>query len=56
MVFFDLVLKMTSYGDRLKSTSINGVKLYHVSSAPNVATWLNPKKQRALRKNPRKYL
>ncbi|KAL1191539.1 hypothetical protein V5N11_002360 [Cardamine amara subsp. amara] len=43
---------MTSYGDRLKSTSINGVKLYHVSSAPNVATWLNPKKQRALRKNP----
>uniref|UniRef100_A0A1J3J997 Nucleolar protein 10 n=1 Tax=Noccaea caerulescens TaxID=107243 RepID=A0A1J3J997_NOCCA len=43
---------MTSYGDKLKSTSINGVKLYHVSSAPNVATWLNPKKQRALRKNP----
>ncbi|KAL0866354.1 hypothetical protein Bca101_045472 [Brassica carinata] len=45
---------MASYGDRVKSTSINGVKLYHVSSAPNVATWLNPKKQRALRKNPRK--
>ncbi|KAG2324899.1 hypothetical protein Bca52824_007627 [Brassica carinata] len=44
---------MASYGDRVKSTSINGVKLYHVSSAPNVATWLNPKKQRALRKNPR---
>jgi ribosome biogenesis protein ENP2 len=43
---------MTSYGDRLKSTSINGVKLYNVSSAPNVPTWLNPKKQRALRKNP----
>ncbi|XP_018445265.1 uncharacterized protein LOC108817149 isoform X2 [Raphanus sativus] len=43
---------MSSYGDRLKSTSINGVKLYHVSSAPNVASWLNPKKQRALRKNP----
>ncbi|KAH0912267.1 hypothetical protein HID58_035588 [Brassica napus] len=43
---------MATYGDRLKSTSINGVKLYHVSSAPNVATWLNPKKQRALRKNP----
>ncbi|XP_010524511.1 PREDICTED: nucleolar protein 10 [Tarenaya hassleriana] len=43
---------MASYGERLKSTSINGVKMYHVSSAPNVATWLNPKKQRALRKNP----
>ncbi|KAL0662866.1 hypothetical protein Bca4012_099703 [Brassica carinata] len=43
---------MTTYGDRVKSTSINGVKLYHVSCAPNVATWLNPKKQRALRKNP----
>ncbi|KAF8114741.1 hypothetical protein N665_0034s0080 [Sinapis alba] len=43
---------MATYGDRLKSTSINGVKLYNVSSAPNVATWLNPKKKRALRKNP----
>ncbi|CAF2171592.1 unnamed protein product [Brassica rapa] len=43
---------MTTFGDRVKSTSINGVKLYHVSCAPNVATWLNPKKQRALRKNP----
>ncbi|XP_022566903.1 nucleolar protein 10-like isoform X2 [Brassica napus] len=43
---------MTTYGDKVKSTSINGVKLYHVSCAPNVATWLNPKKQRALRKNP----
>ncbi|CAH8392149.1 unnamed protein product [Eruca vesicaria subsp. sativa] len=43
---------MASYGDKLKATTINGVKLYHVSSAPNVASWLNPKKQRALRKNP----
>ncbi|EOA23553.1 hypothetical protein CARUB_v10016747mg [Capsella rubella] len=43
---------MTSYGDKLKSTSANGYKLYHVCSAPNVPTWLNPKKLRALRKNP----
>ncbi|KAJ0255427.1 Embryo sac development arrest 7 [Hirschfeldia incana] len=44
---------MATYGDRVKSTAINGVKLYHVSSAPNVATWLNTKKKRELRKNPR---
>ncbi|XP_021894546.1 nucleolar protein 10-like [Carica papaya] len=43
---------MAHQGERLKSTSINGVKMYHVSSQPNVATWLPPKKQRALRKNP----
>lgn len=37
--------------DRLKSTSINGVKMYWVSGQKSLATWLPPKKLKALRKN-----
>ncbi|KAK9106221.1 hypothetical protein Scep_023065 [Stephania cephalantha] len=39
-------------GGSLKSTSINGVKMYSVSGQRSVATWLPPKKMRALRKDP----
>ncbi|KAJ0010729.1 hypothetical protein Pint_33438 [Pistacia integerrima] len=36
----------------LKSTTINGVKVYSVvSQQRSVAAWLPPKKQRVLRKN-----
>ncbi|KAK9091762.1 hypothetical protein Sjap_024939 [Stephania japonica] len=39
-------------GGGLKATSINGVKMYSVSGQRSVATWLPPKKMRALRKDP----
>ena len=43
---------MAHQGGNLKSTSINGVKMYTVSSDQrSLATWLPPKKLRALRKN-----
>ncbi|KAJ8760078.1 hypothetical protein K2173_010934 [Erythroxylum novogranatense] len=43
---------MALHGGSLKSTSINGVKIYTVSSQHrSLATWLAPKKQRALRKD-----
>ncbi|XP_064989782.1 uncharacterized protein LOC135627586 [Musa acuminata AAA Group] len=38
-------------GGNIRSTSINGVKLYSLSSQRSVATWLPPKKLRALRKD-----
>ncbi|KAF9591603.1 hypothetical protein IFM89_004832 [Coptis chinensis] len=43
---------MASQGGNLKSTSINGVKLYSVTGQRSTATWLAPKKLRALRKDP----
>lgn len=42
---------MAYQGGSLKSTSINGVKMYSVSGQRSLATWLPPKKLRALRKN-----
>ncbi|OWM85471.1 hypothetical protein CDL15_Pgr019095 [Punica granatum] len=43
---------MAYEGGQLKSTSINGVKMYSVSSQNrSLATWLPPKKLRALRKD-----
>lgn len=43
---------MAHQGGDLKSTSINGVKMYSVSSQHrSLATWLPPKKLRALRKD-----
>ncbi|KAG9138961.1 hypothetical protein Leryth_007584 [Lithospermum erythrorhizon] len=43
---------MAYHGGSLKSTSINGVKMYSVAGQDkSVATWLNPKKLKALRKN-----
>ncbi|CAM8902392.1 unnamed protein product [Rhodiola kirilowii] len=43
---------MSNTGGSLKSTSINGVKMYTVTGDHrSVATWLPPKKLRALRKN-----
>ncbi|PIA33378.1 hypothetical protein AQUCO_04100065v1 [Aquilegia coerulea] len=42
---------MENRGGTLKSTSINGVKMYSVSGSRSVATWLPPKKQRELRKD-----
>ncbi|CAL1412616.1 unnamed protein product [Linum trigynum] len=42
---------MATQGGNLKSTSINGVKVYSISQR-NLPTWLNPKKKRALRKDP----
>ncbi|XP_018723601.2 LOW QUALITY PROTEIN: nucleolar protein 10 [Eucalyptus grandis] len=43
---------MAYQGGDLKSTSINGVKMYTVSSQQrSLATWLGPKKLRALRKD-----
>ncbi|KAK4804898.1 hypothetical protein SAY86_004715 [Trapa natans] len=42
---------MASQGGDLKSTSINGIKMYSVSSQHrSLATWLPPKKLKALRK------
>ena len=39
-------------GNLLKSTSINGVKMYSIfSQQRSVAAWIPPKKQRALRKD-----
>ncbi|CAL9782433.1 unnamed protein product [Musa acuminata subsp. burmannicoides] len=38
-------------GGNIRSTSINGVKLYSLSGQRSVATWLPPKKLRALRKD-----
>lgn len=43
---------MAYQGGSLKSTSINGVKMYTVTSQNrSLATWLDPKKLRALRKD-----
>lgn len=43
---------MAHQGGGLKSTSINGVKMYSiVGEQRSLATWLNPKKLRALRKD-----
>ncbi|RVW92211.1 Nucleolar protein 10 [Vitis vinifera] len=43
---------MAYQGGNLRSTSINGVKTYTISSHQrSLATWLPPKKLRALRKN-----
>uniref|UniRef100_A0A5B7AG30 Putative nucleolar protein 10 n=1 Tax=Davidia involucrata TaxID=16924 RepID=A0A5B7AG30_DAVIN len=43
---------MASQGGNLKSTAINGVKMYTVTGQHrSVATWLPPKKLRALRKD-----
>ncbi|KMT15164.1 hypothetical protein BVRB_3g062780 [Beta vulgaris subsp. vulgaris] len=43
---------MAYHGGTLKSTSINGVKMYSLTGQHrSLATWLNPKKQRALRKD-----
>ncbi|GAB4851743.1 hypothetical protein Ancab_031145 [Ancistrocladus abbreviatus] len=43
---------MAYHGGTLKSTSINGVKMYSVTGHHrSLATWLNPKKLRALRKD-----
>ncbi|KAK1273208.1 hypothetical protein QJS04_geneDACA022269 [Acorus gramineus] len=42
---------MTSYVGSLKSTSINGVKLYSVSGQRSLPSWLPPKKLKALRKD-----
>ncbi|MCE3050818.1 hypothetical protein HAX54_048244 [Datura stramonium] len=44
---------MAHQGGNLKSTAINGVKMYTVAGQHrSVATWLPPKKLRALRKDP----
>ncbi|CAO2831618.1 unnamed protein product [Amaranthus hypochondriacus] len=43
---------MAFHGGTLKSTSINGVKVYSLTGQHrSLASWLNPKKQRALRKD-----
>ncbi|XP_043695384.1 nucleolar protein 10 isoform X2 [Telopea speciosissima] len=42
---------MAYEGGNLKSTSINGVKMYSVSGQRSVPTWIPPKKLRALRKD-----
>ncbi|KAK9740728.1 hypothetical protein RND81_03G056000 [Saponaria officinalis] len=43
---------MANNGGTLKSSSMNGVKLYSITGQHrNPASWLNPKKQRALRKD-----
>ncbi|KAK6923424.1 hypothetical protein RJ641_011728 [Dillenia turbinata] len=43
---------MASQGGTLKSTSINGVKVYTIASQHrSLATWLPPKKVKSLRKN-----
>ncbi|KAL5726458.1 hypothetical protein ACHQM5_009500 [Ranunculus cassubicifolius] len=42
---------MAYQGGTLKSTSINGVKMYSVSGQKSEATWINPKKKNALRKD-----
>ncbi|CAA0838719.1 embryo sac development arrest 7 [Striga hermonthica] len=43
---------MAYQGGNLKSTTINGVKVYTVTASRSNAPWLAPKKLRALRKNP----
>lgn len=44
--------EMAYQGGNLKSTSINGVKMYTVTGQNrSLATWLDPKKLRALRKD-----
>ncbi|OMO65302.1 pre-rRNA-processing protein ESF1 [Corchorus olitorius] len=43
---------MAFHGGKMKSVSINGVKMYTISSHQrSVAAWLSPKKQRSLRKD-----
>ncbi|KAK9740730.1 hypothetical protein RND81_03G056200 [Saponaria officinalis] len=43
---------MANNGGTLKSSSMNGVKLYSITGQHrNPASWINPKKQRALRKD-----
>ncbi|KAK8514652.1 hypothetical protein V6N13_103191 [Hibiscus sabdariffa] len=43
---------MAAHGGKMKSVSINGVKMYTISSHQrSVAAWLGPKKQRSLRKD-----
>ncbi|PPS04701.1 hypothetical protein GOBAR_AA15975 [Gossypium barbadense] len=43
---------MAAHGGKMKSVSINGVKMYTISSHQrSVAAWLAPKKQRSLRKD-----
>ncbi|KAJ4958993.1 hypothetical protein NE237_026104 [Protea cynaroides] len=42
---------MAYEGSNLKCSSINGVKMYSVSGQRSVATWLPPKKSKALRKD-----
>ncbi|MBA0859464.1 hypothetical protein Goshw_007128, partial [Gossypium schwendimanii] len=43
---------MAAHGGKMKSVSINGVKMYTISSHQrSVAAWLSPKKQRSLRKD-----
>ena len=42
---------METKGGSIKSTSINGVKLYSISGQRNPAAWLAPKKLKALRKD-----
>ncbi|KAI3691172.1 hypothetical protein L2E82_49391 [Cichorium intybus] len=47
-----LIVRMAYQGGNLKSTSINGVKMYTVAGQHrSLATWLAPKKIRALRKD-----
>ncbi|KAI3985397.1 hypothetical protein MKX01_033711 [Papaver californicum] len=42
---------MANQGGNLKSTSINGCKTYYITGQRSNATWLDPKKIRALRKD-----
>ncbi|MCL7037221.1 hypothetical protein MKW94_005171, partial [Papaver nudicaule] len=42
---------MANQGGNLKSTSINGCKTYFITGQRSNATWLDPKKLRALRKD-----
>ncbi|KDP21176.1 hypothetical protein JCGZ_21647 [Jatropha curcas] len=43
---------MTTVGGPMKATSVNGVKMYSITSQQrSIASWLDPKKQRALRKD-----
>ncbi|XP_017976886.1 PREDICTED: uncharacterized protein LOC18598775 isoform X2 [Theobroma cacao] len=43
---------MANHGGKMKSVSINGVKMYTISShLRSVAAWLSLKKQRSLRKD-----
>ncbi|XP_047316243.1 nucleolar protein 10 [Impatiens glandulifera] len=42
---------MANHGGNLKGASTNGVKMYSVTGNRSVATWLPPKKLRALRKD-----
>lgn len=51
LVEFSVFLSMANQGGSIKSTSINGVKLYNISGQRSLATWLAPKKLKSLRKN-----